>query len=73
MARDGEGPTSVYTRHLTRTLSEAPALPVEVFFKRVRAGVVAETQNAQVPWESSEIYGDLCFRPEANGQCKQIQ
>jgi uncharacterized caspase-like protein len=69
VARDGEGPISVYTRHLTLGLKQAPALPVEAFFKRVRAGVVAETQNKQVPWESSDLNGELCFRPGANGQC----
>jgi len=69
VARDGEGPTSVYTRHLTLGLRQAPALPVEAFFKRVRAGVVAETQNKQVPWESSDLYGELCFRPGPTGQC----
>jgi uncharacterized caspase-like protein len=69
VARDGKGPNSVYTRHLTLGLKQAPALPVEVFFKRVRAGVVAETQNRQVPWESSDLNGELCFRPGPNGQC----
>lgn len=69
VARDGEGPISVYTRHLTLGLKQAPALPVEAFFKRVRAGVVAETQHKQVPWESSDLSGELCFRPGANGQC----
>lgn len=70
VARDGDGPNSVYTRHLVLALKEAPTLPVEVFFKRVRAGVAAETQNAQVPWESSHISGELCFRPDQTGQCK---
>jgi uncharacterized caspase-like protein len=69
VALDGDGAVSVYTRHLTQGLRQAPALPVEVFFKRVRAGVVAETKNKQVPWESSDLNGELCFRPDANGQC----
>lgn len=69
VARDGDGEISVYTRHLTRELKQAPELPVEVFFKRVRAGVIAETRNKQVPWESSDLNGELCFRPDANGQC----
>lgn len=73
VARDGDGPTSVYTRNLIRGLQEAPTLPVEMFFKRVRIGVVAETNNEQVPWESSDIYGDVCFRPEANGLCRQYR
>lgn len=69
VARDGRGAVSVYTRHLTQTLKEAPGLPIEVFFKRVRAGVVAETNNRQVPWESSDLNGELCFRPDATGRC----
>ncbi len=73
VARDGDGPTSIYTRHLTQVLKESPALPIEVFFKEVRARVVAETRNAQVPWESSDLSGELCFRPDANGQCKRVQ
>jgi len=69
VARDGDGAISVYTRHLTRNLKQAPELPVEAFFKRVRAGVVSETGNKQVPWESSDLNGELCFRPDAKGQC----
>lgn len=69
VALDGAGSVSVYTRHLTQGFKEAPALPVEAFFKRVRAGVVAETGNQQVPWESSDLNGELCFRPDANGHC----
>jgi carboxyl-terminal processing protease len=71
VARDGDGATSVYTRHFTQALKAAPSLPVELLFKRVRAGVVAETQNAQVPWESSDINGELCFQPEAGGGCRR--
>lgn len=70
---DGGGPMSVYTRHLTRSLREAPDLPVEALFKRVRAGVVAETNHQQVPWESSDLNGELCFRPDQKGQCKRMQ
>jgi carboxyl-terminal processing protease len=68
-AQDGTGSTSVYTRHLTRALRQAPALPVEQLFKRVRAGVIAETNRRQVPWESSDLNGELCFRPNADGRC----
>jgi len=70
VARDGEGAMSVYTRHFTQSLKQAPALPIEAFFKRVRAGVAAETRNRQVPWESSDLNGELCFRPDGNGQCR---
>jgi uncharacterized caspase-like protein len=68
-AQDGTGAVSVYTRHLTHVLRQAPALPVEQLFKRVRAGVIAETNRRQVPWESSDLSGELCFRPKADGKC----
>jgi uncharacterized caspase-like protein len=69
VARDGAGPVSVYTRYLTQGLKEAPGLPVELLFKRVRAGVMAATKNQQIPWESSDLSGELCFRPDPNGRC----
>jgi uncharacterized caspase-like protein len=69
LARDGGSSLSVYARHLTRALKDAPQLPIEQFFKRVRAGVAAETNNKQVPWESSDLNGELCFRPDAKGHC----
>jgi uncharacterized caspase-like protein len=71
VAADGAGAVSVYTRYLTRTLREAPELPIEAFFKRVRAGVAAETGNKQVPWESSDLNGELCFRPDRTGRCQR--
>ena len=49
IALDGDGAVSVYTRHLTQRSRKSPELPVEVFFKRVRAGVVAETQTGRCP------------------------
>jgi uncharacterized caspase-like protein len=69
VARDGKGDTSVYARHLAQQLRNAPELPVEALFKRVRAAVVAETGNRQVPWESSDLNGELCLRPRADGRC----
>jgi carboxyl-terminal processing protease len=71
VARDGDQAMSIYARHFTRTLEKVPELPVEAFFKRVRAGVVAETRNRQVPWESSDLNGELCFRPNAEGRCRR--
>lgn len=69
VARDGTAPMSVYARHLTQALRQAPDLPIESLFKRVRAGVAAETERRQVPWESSDLDGELCIRPDANGRC----
>lgn len=59
-AADGSGSNGLYTRHLLANL-EAPGLKVEDIFKRVRNGVMADTQNVQVPWESSSLRSDFYF------------
>ena len=69
VALDGEGTLGIYARHLVGEIKRAPQAPVEQLFKRVRAGVSAETGNRQVPWESSDLNGELCLRPPASGPC----
>jgi uncharacterized caspase-like protein len=59
---------SLYTKHLLEHLN-APGLPVELLFKRVRLAVAKETGRVQVPWESSSLTGDFCFRTVAGGAC----
>jgi carboxyl-terminal processing protease len=59
---------SIYTRHLLSHLN-VPGLPVEKLFKLVRTAVAAETQQMQVPWESSSLLGEYCFRTDASGKC----
>jgi uncharacterized caspase-like protein len=59
---------SLYTKHLLDNLS-SPGLPVELLFKRVRLAVAKETGRVQVPWESSSLTGDFCFRTMAGGVC----
>jgi uncharacterized caspase-like protein len=59
---------SLYTKHLLEHL-QAPGLPIELLFKRVRLAVAKETGHVQVPWESSSLTGDFCFRAGANGSC----
>jgi uncharacterized caspase-like protein len=60
---------SLYTKHLL-AMMQAPGLPIELVFKQVRLGVARETGRAQVPWESSSLTGDFCFRQSDNGACK---
>lgn len=62
LAKDGTGSNSVYTRHLIEKLS-LPALPVEQVFKEVRIAVTKETNDRQIPWESSSLMGDFYFVP----------
>jgi uncharacterized caspase-like protein len=69
IALDGpSGAHSIYAKHLLMHL-QTPALPVEQLFKRVRIGVAEETQRVQVPWESSSLTADFCFKTGAQGQC----
>lgn len=69
VALDGPvGEHSVYAKHLLQNI-QTPGLPVEQLFKRVRIGVAEETQRVQVPWESSSLTSDFCFRSGSQGQC----
>ena len=62
------GTNSAYTRHLVAHLAE-PGLPVEQLFKRIRIGVARDTQQKQIPWETSSLMGDFCFRVAPDGSC----
>ena len=59
---------SLFTKHLLQHM-QSPGLPVEMLFKRVRVAVSDETNRVQVPWESSSLTGDFCFRTMAGGVC----
>jgi uncharacterized caspase-like protein len=59
---------SLFTKHLLQHI-QSPGLPVEMLFKRVRVAVSEETNRVQVPWESSSLTGDFCFRTIAGGSC----
>ncbi len=63
------GKHSFYTKHLLANL-QAPGMPIEQMFKAVRVGVAQDTSRAQVPWESSSLIGDFCFRRAGASGCK---
>ena len=63
---------SLFTKHLLHHI-QSPGLPVEMLFKRVRVAVSEETKRAQVPWESSSLTGDFCFRTVAGGACTSVR
>ena len=58
----GSNANSLYALYLAKHLL-TPGLPVESVFKRVREGVVKDTQQQQVPWESSSLQGEFAFVP----------
>ncbi|MBK0393173.1 caspase family protein [Ramlibacter algicola] len=69
VALDGtDGQHSVYARHLLANLP-TPGLPIEQLFKRVRIAVAEDTRRVQVPWESSSLTSDFCFKSNADGRC----
>jgi len=60
VASDGAGDNGVYTKHLLENMS-TPGIQVEQMFKRVRTGVIEDTNNKQRPWETTSIQGDFVF------------
>lgn len=60
VAYDGDGSNGVYTSNLLKNML-LPGLPIEMALKRVREGVVQQTEHKQTPWESSSLIGDFCF------------
>jgi formylglycine-generating enzyme required for sulfatase activity len=42
-----------------------PGVPIEQVFKNVRIGVMKETGNKQIPWETSSLTGNVIFRSTA--------
>jgi uncharacterized caspase-like protein len=69
VALDGAGQSnSVYTKHLIAAM-QRPGVNVERVFKQVRVNVALETQQAQIPWETSSLMGEFCFVRNARGAC----
>ena len=64
VASDGTGVNGLYTEYLLREMQK-PGLPIEQMFKQVRIGVMRETKDQQIPWESSSMRGDFTFREGA--------
>jgi hypothetical protein len=60
VASDGSGRNGTYTENLLKYMT-SPGLKVEEVFKKVRIGVMTETSDKQVPWESSSLTGDFYF------------
>jgi len=73
VAADGDGEYGVYTKHLLAEMRQ-PGVAVEQLFKQVRIGVMAETKERQVPWESSSLRGDFYFQaPTATATTDELR
>jgi len=60
---DGRGDNSPYAGALAEAML-MPNTPVETVFKKVRISVINETDEKQVPWESSSFIGEFMFNPD---------
>ncbi len=60
VAADGEGRNGIFTKHLLLNMI-IPGLKIEEMMKNTRNGVLAETEQKQIPWDSSCLTGDFYF------------
>ena len=59
-AADGNGRNGLYTAALLKVL-QMPNQPISQLFQRVRAEVLKQSNNKQLPWESTSLTGDFYF------------
>lgn len=64
VALDGDGSNSPYTLALSRAITNGKGRTVESVFKTARRNVLSETEDRQVPWETSSVTGDFYFVPD---------
>ncbi|MEM9670507.1 MAG: caspase domain-containing protein [Pseudomonadota bacterium] len=66
VAADGTGRNSPFTSAFLKH-ANAPGLEIQQILRRVRADVIAETDNQQVPWDHSSLTGDVFLVEPASG------
>jgi uncharacterized caspase-like protein/cytochrome c-type biogenesis protein CcmH/NrfG len=65
VASDGTGQNGLYTSELLKQM-RVPGLSATEMFMRVRAEVMKQTANKQVPWEASSLVGSFYFSASKN-------
>ncbi len=70
VASDGAGANGTYTKHLLRHMEEM--ITIEALLKKVRKGVVKETQNNQIPWEHSSLLEQVFINPPKNKKIPEL-
>ncbi len=70
VAIDGTGRNSPYTKNLISKM-KTPSLKIEDVFKEVRKSVKEETNNRQIPWDSSSLTDDFIFARSDEIQIKK--
>jgi cell division septation protein DedD len=61
VAQDGIGQNGLYTSKLLLHMND-PDLEILDMFRKVRVDVMAESENLQVPWESTSLTGEFYFK-----------
>jgi uncharacterized caspase-like protein len=61
VASDGAGDNGLYTQELVKALKN-PGLKIEDVFKQVRGSVYKISNQEQLTWENSSIFGDFYFK-----------
>jgi len=69
---DGKAKYSPYTRHLLKHIRKR-GMSIEEMFKVVRNAVIQETNNQQVPWESSSLKGEFYFAGKEKRQRTELR
>ena len=59
-ASDGKGRNGTYTKHLLKNM-DRPDISIGQMFQFVRQGVINETNERQLPWETTSLLGDFYF------------
>jgi len=65
VALDGTGSNSPYSQALAAAI-ETQQLPLELLFRQVRIEVMNQTDNKQVPWDSSSLTGEFYFKGQGD-------
>jgi uncharacterized caspase-like protein len=61
VAKDGEGFNSPYTLALLKTIM-TPNITILEMFQQVRVEVKDNTNEEQIPWESTSLEGNFYFK-----------
>jgi TPR repeat protein len=71
VASDGNGRNGTYTKHLLRHMA-TPGITINQMFNRVRKAVYKESNQQQIPWESSSLLDDFYMRSKSSHQVHEI-
>ena len=62
VALDGDGRNSPFTTALLKHLVDR-GIDIDVVMRRVRADVIAQTHQKQIPWDHSSLVGEVVLSP----------